>query len=66
MPQEEVMFLTDASVVDHPNLVNVIGYCCDEQVRGVVYDLDPVDTLHNMMLKGTIDPCSGVNLLLYL
>ncbi|KAG5554536.1 hypothetical protein RHGRI_012177 [Rhododendron griersonianum] len=48
---EEVMFLTDASVVDHPNLVNVIGYCCDEQVRGVVYDLDPVDTLHNMMLK---------------
>ncbi|KAG5554524.1 hypothetical protein RHGRI_012167 [Rhododendron griersonianum] len=44
---EEVMFLTDASVVDHPNLVNVIGYCC----RGVVHDLDPVDTLHNMMLK---------------
>ncbi|XP_058212038.1 serine/threonine-protein kinase RIPK-like isoform X3 [Rhododendron vialii] len=51
MVKEEVMFLTDASVVDHPNLVNVIGYCCDEQVRGVVYDLDPVDTLHNMMLK---------------
>ncbi|KAF7114614.1 hypothetical protein RHSIM_RhsimUnG0083400 [Rhododendron simsii] len=53
------MFLTDASVVDHPNLVNVIGYCCDEQVRGVVYDLDPVDTTNNMILKGTIDLCSG-------
>ncbi|KAI8561162.1 hypothetical protein RHMOL_Rhmol04G0316200 [Rhododendron molle] len=49
--KEEVMFLTDASVVDHPSLVIVIGYCCDEQVRGVVYDLDPVDTLHNMVLK---------------
>lgn len=62
MLQEEEMFLTDASVVDHPNLVNLIGYCCEEQVRAVVYDLDPLDTLHNMMLKGTIDLCSGVEL----
>jgi len=51
MVEEEEMFLTDASVVDHPNLVNLIGYCCEEQVRAVVYDLDPLDTLHNMMLK---------------
>lgn len=51
MVKEEVMFLTDASVVDHPNLVNLIGYCCEEQLMAVVYDLDPLDTLHNMMLK---------------
>ncbi|KAL3534202.1 hypothetical protein ACH5RR_002663 [Cinchona calisaya] len=47
--KEEVRFLTDKTIGLHPNLVNVIGTCCEENVKGIVCDLD---TLHNMMTTG--------------
>lgn len=47
------MFLRDPTVNYHPNLVKIIGYC-DGRVRGVVYDVKPVDTLHNLTTKGTV------------
>lgn len=37
----------------HPTLAKLIGYCCGEEVEGVVYDLSPRDTLHNLIVKGT-------------
>lgn len=51
--QEEVQFLTNPTVNGHPNLVKLIGYCCEKEVRGVVYDLNPKDILHNLTLEGT-------------
>uniref|UniRef100_A0A5B6Z1J7 Protein kinase domain-containing protein n=1 Tax=Davidia involucrata TaxID=16924 RepID=A0A5B6Z1J7_DAVIN len=51
MVKEEVLFLTHPSAHLHPNLVNLIGFCCEREVTGVVYDLNPLDTLHNLMMK---------------
>ncbi|KAH7839204.1 hypothetical protein Vadar_001076 [Vaccinium darrowii] len=50
MFKDEVMFLRDPTVNYHPNLVKIIGYC-DGRVRDVVYDVKPVDTLHNLTTK---------------
>ncbi|KAK9271268.1 hypothetical protein L1049_026858 [Liquidambar formosana] len=42
------------SVNDHPNLVQLIGYCQNSKPLGVVYDLNPIDTLHNLIAKGIL------------
>ncbi|CAI9098885.1 OLC1v1035613C1 [Oldenlandia corymbosa var. corymbosa] len=49
--EEEVMFLKDKMIASHPNIVKVIGKCCEENLRAVVYDLDALDTLHHMIPK---------------
>ncbi|KAH7546219.1 hypothetical protein FEM48_Zijuj01G0177300 [Ziziphus jujuba var. spinosa] len=51
--KEEVQFLMNPAVNRHPNLVILIGYCCEKEVRGVVYDLNPKNTLHNLTLAVT-------------
>ncbi|OMO72354.1 hypothetical protein COLO4_27658 [Corchorus olitorius] len=48
---EEVKILTHPSL-KHPNLVKLIGVCYDKQVKAIVYDLNPLDTLHNYMSRG--------------
>ncbi|KAJ4836872.1 hypothetical protein Tsubulata_035783 [Turnera subulata] len=35
----------------HPNLVKLIGYCHEGERLGVVYDLNPVDTVYNLLPK---------------
>ncbi|XP_030496196.2 probable serine/threonine-protein kinase PBL16 isoform X2 [Cannabis sativa] len=54
MIKEEVKFLTHPSIHCHPNLVKLIGFCCEKEVRGVVYDLNPRDILHNIILKDVL------------
>ncbi|XVE62524.1 hypothetical protein DITRI_Ditri06bG0124500 [Diplodiscus trichospermus] len=49
MLNEELKFLTHPSMSSHPNLIKLIGYCCEEQMKGAIYDLNPMDTLHNVM-----------------
>ncbi|XVE62519.1 hypothetical protein DITRI_Ditri06bG0124200 [Diplodiscus trichospermus] len=51
MLNEELKFLTQPNMKSHPNLVKLIGYCREEQMKGVIYDLNPMDTLHNVMTK---------------
>ncbi|XVE62526.1 hypothetical protein DITRI_Ditri06bG0124700 [Diplodiscus trichospermus] len=55
MLNEELKFLTHLSMSSHPNLVKLIGYCCEEQIKGAIYDLNPMDTLHNVMTKDNFD-----------
>ncbi|OMO84892.1 hypothetical protein CCACVL1_10588 [Corchorus capsularis] len=50
---EEVKILTHASL-KHPNLVKLIGVCYDKHVKAIVYDLNPLDTLHNYMSRGGV------------
>ena len=50
--QEEVFFLKENIIASHLNIVNVIGKFCEEQLRAVVYDLDPLDSLDNMIPEG--------------
>ncbi|XVF56831.1 hypothetical protein PTKIN_Ptkin06aG0151800 [Pterospermum kingtungense] len=58
---EELKVLTLPNMNTHPNLIKLIGYCCEEQMKGVVYDLNPMDTLHNVMTRaGLWDKYSDV------
>uniref|UniRef100_A0A5B7BGM9 Protein kinase domain-containing protein n=1 Tax=Davidia involucrata TaxID=16924 RepID=A0A5B7BGM9_DAVIN len=51
--EDEVYFLQHPSVKNHPNLVKLIGYSEKGEPLGVVYDLDPRDTLHNLLVEDT-------------
>ncbi|XP_059631776.1 serine/threonine-protein kinase CDG1-like isoform X1 [Cornus florida] len=46
---KECIFLMESSVNHHPSLVKLLGYCCEDSLLGVVYDLKPVDTVHNLI-----------------
>ena len=50
--QEEVMFLTQPSAKQHPNVVNLLGFCNRRYLEAVVYDLNPLDTVHNLATTG--------------
>ncbi|XP_059631756.1 probable serine/threonine-protein kinase PBL11 [Cornus florida] len=47
----ECTFLKEPSVNHHPNLAKLMGYCCEDGLLGVVYDLNPLDTLRNLIVK---------------
>ncbi|XP_030496195.2 probable serine/threonine-protein kinase PBL16 isoform X1 [Cannabis sativa] len=66
MIKEEVKFLTHPSIHCHPNLVKLIGFCCEKEVRGVVYDLNPRDILHNIILKDVLSWTQRVNIIFQL
>lgn len=53
MVEEEVMFLTEPSVKCHPNVVKLIGYCNEDGLEGVVYDINALDIVHNLTTKGS-------------
>lgn len=50
--KEEVFLLDHPTLVFHPHLVKLIGYCSKGENLGVVYDLKPKDTVHNLLIKG--------------
>ncbi|KAM4108713.1 hypothetical protein ACB094_03G066400 [Castanea mollissima] len=52
--QEEVMFLTQPSAKQHPNVVNLLGYSDRRYLEAVVYDLNPLDTVHNLATTGSL------------
>ncbi|KAJ4836870.1 hypothetical protein Tsubulata_035781 [Turnera subulata] len=48
--------------ISHPNLVKLFGYCHEGDRLGVVYDLIPVDTVYNLLPKGSsLSKCSFVH-----
>ncbi|XP_050275167.1 probable serine/threonine-protein kinase PBL12 isoform X2 [Quercus robur] len=51
---EEVMFLTQPSAKQHPNVVNLLGYSNRRFLEAVVYDLNPLDTVHNLATTGSL------------
>ncbi|KAK7841007.1 putative serine/threonine-protein kinase pbl10 [Quercus suber] len=51
---EEVMFLTQPSAKQHPNVVNLLGYCNRRYLEAVVYDLNPLDTVRNLATTGSL------------
>ncbi|XP_023882308.2 serine/threonine-protein kinase PBS1 [Quercus suber] len=52
--KEEVMFLTQPSAKQHPNVVNLLGYCNRRYLEAVVYDLNPLDIVHNLATTGSL------------
>ncbi|OMO84894.1 hypothetical protein CCACVL1_10590 [Corchorus capsularis] len=49
--REEVKILNHPSL-KHPNLVKLMGGCYEKHVKAIIYDLYPLDTLHNYMSRG--------------
>ncbi|KAK7857010.1 putative serine/threonine-protein kinase pbl8, partial [Quercus suber] len=51
--ERELSVLTNPDLRNHPNLVNLIGYCCEDQGShyGVVYDVRSKDSLLNLIEK---------------
>lgn len=47
----ELKFLQAPRIKGNPNLVKVIGYCEEEETLGIVYDLNPHDTLENLITR---------------
>ncbi|KAI8539569.1 hypothetical protein RHMOL_Rhmol09G0192900 [Rhododendron molle] len=46
----EIKLLTNLDLKGHPNLVKLIGFCCETEHLGVVYELKPLDTLEKLIL----------------
>ncbi|XP_058225709.1 L-type lectin-domain containing receptor kinase VIII.2-like isoform X2 [Rhododendron vialii] len=49
--QKEIKLLTDPDVKVHPNTVKLIGCCGENGQLGVVYDLQPINSLSNIVLQ---------------
>uniref|UniRef100_A0A7N2LKE9 Protein kinase domain-containing protein n=1 Tax=Quercus lobata TaxID=97700 RepID=A0A7N2LKE9_QUELO len=51
--ERELSVLTNPDLGNHPNLVKLIGYCCEDQGShyGVVYDVRSKDSLLNLIEK---------------
>ncbi|OMP06266.1 hypothetical protein COLO4_08237 [Corchorus olitorius] len=60
----EIRFLMQPSMMVHPNVVNLIGYYIGDEFLALVYDLDPLDTLHNLIVKDHFNWRERVNALL--
>ncbi|KAK9293331.1 hypothetical protein L1049_021323 [Liquidambar formosana] len=52
---DEITFLGQPSVKSHPNLVKLMGYCCEDEQLGIVYDLRSFDTVHNLAVKDSFN-----------
>ncbi|KAI8539567.1 hypothetical protein RHMOL_Rhmol09G0192700 [Rhododendron molle] len=48
--QNEIKLLANSDLKGHPNLVKLIGFCCETEWLGVVYELKPLDTLEKLIL----------------
>lgn len=51
LQRDELVLLRHPKLMSHPNLVNLIGYCHEDKHIGALYDLKPLNTLHNLLLK---------------
>ncbi|XP_031741383.1 serine/threonine-protein kinase BIK1 isoform X2 [Cucumis sativus] len=49
--QEELKLITHQSLRNNPSLAKLIGYCCEDGVKGFVYDLNPLGLLQNLMAR---------------
>ncbi|KAG8373889.1 hypothetical protein BUALT_Bualt11G0072200 [Buddleja alternifolia] len=47
--KDEIRFLSLPFLENHQNVGKVEGYCFEENKLGVVYDVKPLDTIHNLM-----------------
>ncbi|KAL0007789.1 hypothetical protein SO802_009291 [Lithocarpus litseifolius] len=64
MVKEEVEISTNPTMNSHPNLAKLIGYCFEEEIKGVVYDLRPLDSLQNLMVKDDLNWLQRINVVL--
>lgn len=51
---QEVKLITHQSLKNNPSLAKLIGYCCEDGVKGFVYDLNPLGSLQNLRGRGNL------------
>lgn len=51
--QTEVVFLGQ---LKHPNLVKLVGYCCEEEHRLLVYEFMPRGSLESQLFRSELSP----------
>ncbi|KAG4393176.1 hypothetical protein GLYMA_03G032300v4 [Glycine max] len=60
---EEVKFWTNPTLRGYPNLVKLIGYTWERDAKGLVYDLNPLDTLDNVIMKDNLNWLQRINVI---
>ncbi|RDX60133.1 putative cysteine-rich receptor-like protein kinase 35, partial [Mucuna pruriens] len=60
---EEVKFWTNPTLKGYPNLVKLIGYTWERDVKGLVYDLSPLDTLDKIIMKDNLNWLQRINVI---
>lgn len=63
MLQAEVIFLGQ---LRHPHLVKLIGYCCEDEERLLVYEFMPRGSLENHLFKSELRVYVGYALYIYI
>ncbi|CAM8946103.1 unnamed protein product [Rhodiola kirilowii] len=53
--KDELVLLQHPKFVSHPHIVNLIGYCYEDGRLGVVYDLESLDRLVNLIEKDSFN-----------
>ncbi|KAJ4825250.1 hypothetical protein Tsubulata_043751 [Turnera subulata] len=48
---DELVLLQHPKFMRHPNMLKLVGYCFEGKQLAIVYDLKPLDTIHNLMVK---------------
>ncbi|KAJ4825249.1 hypothetical protein Tsubulata_043748, partial [Turnera subulata] len=48
---DELVLLQHPKFMSHPNMLKLVGYCFEGKQLAIVYDLKPLDTIHNLMVK---------------
>ncbi|XP_049350409.1 probable serine/threonine-protein kinase PBL15 [Solanum verrucosum] len=64
--ENELKILQASRIRGNPNIVKVIGYCRGEKTLGIVYDLNPHDTLENLITRGDFNWMQRVKIALTL
>ncbi|WJX49399.1 hypothetical protein P8452_35839 [Trifolium repens] len=61
--KEEIKFWTNPILKDCPNLTTLIGYTCERDIKGLVYDINPLDTLDNVIKKDEMNWVQRINVI---
>ncbi|KAJ4839798.1 hypothetical protein Tsubulata_036898 [Turnera subulata] len=48
---DELVLLQHPKFMRHPNMLKLVGYCFEGKQLAIVYDLKPLDTIYNLMVK---------------
>ncbi|XP_048128454.1 uncharacterized protein LOC115747272 isoform X2 [Rhodamnia argentea] len=48
---DELTLLRHPEFILHPSMVKLVGYCCEDENLGVVYDLNSLDTAQNLLTE---------------
>ncbi|XP_058732903.1 cysteine-rich receptor-like protein kinase 24 [Vicia villosa] len=61
--KEEIKFYTNPNLKDCPNLATLIGYTWERDIKGIVYDINPLDTLDNVIKKDGMNWVQRINVI---